>query len=200
LNLPRRKQQRRAAFTLVEALVAITLAAMAGSAVMLGVTSNIQSTDYAIEETIARGMAEQVIDEVLNKHWVIPGGDPYQYPMSASAWEQGGNGRERYNDTDDYHGFVARPPEDLWGIRLGSDDGEGGLRHYNFQAASTLLADWRQEIHVYYVNESDPSQNLSGSQTSNMRAVEVTISKIEPNGSVRELAKIRRVFAYFPPL
>jgi len=62
------------------------------------------------------------------------------------------------------------------------------------------LANWRQEIDVYYVSDSDQSVALSDSQTSNSRAVEVRIYFVDPNDGKRLLTQVRRVFSYFPEL
>ena len=73
-------------------------------------------------------------------------------------------------------------------------------RHPEFQAPADFFDDWRQEIDVYYVDESDLTTRLPWSQTSDYRAVEVRIFKDLPEGGSRELARLRRVVAYVPPM
>jgi len=194
----RRRQSSRGGFTLVEALTAITLTTMAAGAVLLGSYSAVQTTEVSVEQTIAMGMAEQVVDEVLGTRYHAVGAGAYQTPLGPNSVEMAGNGRSLFNDTDDYHGFQEMPPEDRFGMRLGQGDGAGGLRHPNFMAPPFQLANWEQEIDVYYVDENDTSVRLSGSQTSNFRAVDVRIHFVK-NGSRRTLARVRRVFAYLPP-
>ena len=184
----RRAVRLPAAFTLVEALVAISITAIAASVLLLGVHSSVQTTEEAFRRTIATGMAEQLLDEVLGARYHAVGVDGLQVSLSPSLWEQLGSGRERYDDVDDYNGIRAEPPEDLWGIDLGTDDGEADERHPNFLAPAGLLDHWRQEIDVYYVDESDLTIRLTFGQVSDYRAVEVRIYYDDPNGGSRELA------------
>lgn len=185
-------------FTLVEALVSISIAVLASSALMLSLASSLQTTQTSLEQIIGQGIAKQLIDEVLGKRYAAPGAGPYQTVLNASSYEMNGQARERYNDTDDYHGIVAQPPEDRWGIALGHDDGQGDVRHPNFVAPANYFDRWRQEIEVYYVSNSDPSIRLSQGQTSDHRAVEVHTYIDEGNGRQREIANLRRVYSYIP--
>ena len=195
-----RRRRRPAAFTLVEALVSISIAAVAGSVLLLGITSSLQTTTEALEGTIANGMAQELIDEVVGGRYHAVGEDGYRILLGRSWYEGSGSGRERYDDIDDYDNLRIQPPEDLWGIELGKDDGEGGARHPGCQAPAGFFKNWRQEIDVYYVDESDLSTRLPFGQVSDYRAVEVRIINNDPDRGPRELANIRRVVAYVPPL
>ena len=188
----------RSGFTLVEALVALTLLVMASSVILLSVETSVGTASQSVESAIAEGIADQVIDEVLGNRYHAIGATPDQYPLGPSSWEQAGNGRERFNDIDDFHGFLTPNAEDRWGYALGTGDGEGGQRQTDLQVRDGFFDNWRQKIEVYYVNESNLSQRLSGNQTSNFRAVEVTISHTAPDGTLHLLAKRRRVLAYVP--
>jgi type II secretory pathway pseudopilin PulG len=190
---------RRSAFTLVEALVAISFTATAASVLLLAVTASQQTTDDALERLRAAGMAEQLMDEILGQRYCADPYNGYETSLSRSAWEAAGPGRSRNNDIDDYNGVRTQPPTDLYGIALGSDNGEGGLRHAAFRAPARSLDSWRQEVDVYYVAEGNLTQRLTGGQVSNYRVVEVRITKQLAEGR-RELAKLRRVVAYAPPL
>jgi len=198
---PTRKRVRTpAGFTLVEAMVSITIAAMAGSALLLGVNGSLQATTEALEQTIAAGMAEQLMDEVVGARYCAVGEDGYQVNLGASGWELSGSGRERFNDIDDYNQVRCQPPESPRGIELGSEDGEGDRRHPNFQVAGGYLDNWRHEIDVYYIDGSDLTTRLSAGQTSDYRMVEVRITLDFPGRDSRELATLRRVVAYVPPM
>ncbi len=196
-----RRPARRAAggFTLVEALVAMSITVMAASLILLATETSLRTSDDAVDTTIAAGMAQQLIDEIMGQRYRAIGIDPYQYPLGPNSWEQQGKGRERYDDTDDYHGLVARGAKDVWGKPLGEGDDIGGLRHPQFRVPAGYFGKWRQEVEVYYVNESNPSLRLAPNRASNFRAVEVRISREMPDGSLRPLAKLRRVYAYVPP-
>ena len=80
------------------------------------------TTSESLEQTIASGMARQIVDEVLGARYKEAGTSPYQYPLTANSWELQGTGRERFDDTDDFNGFRAQPAEDLWGLELGQGD------------------------------------------------------------------------------
>ncbi len=194
------KRHTRGGFTLVEAIVSISIVAIAGSVLLLGVQTSLESTADALERTIAGGIARELIDEVLSKPYMDKqAADPRQYPLAPSSEEKAGDGRELYDDTDDFNDYVAQPAEDTWGVELGQGDGAGGTRHLNFQCEGSYFDDWRQEIEVYYVDENDPSVRLAPSQTSNVRCVEVHIYRENADGTLRKLANLRRVYAYVPP-
>ena len=190
----------RAAFTLIEAMVATAITAIAGSALLLGITSSLQTTTDALEQQIASGMAQQLMDEVCGARYCELGVDGYQTSFGPSTYESSGSGRERFDDIADYDGLRVQPAEDLWGVELGSEDGQGGVRHPGFRAPAGFLDNWRQEVDVYYVSPADPSQKLPGGQVSDYRAVEVRISYVDPERGTRELTQLRRVVAYVPPL
>jgi len=193
-----RPKQR--AFTLVEALVAISVTAIAASVLLLGLTSSVQTTQEAERQTIAQGIAEQLADEVVGCRYMQAGVTPYQVALGPNAWESSTGTRERYNDVDDFHGFTAGPPEDPWGVTLGKDDGAGDERHPAFQLPDGYFDRWREEIRVYYVDESDLTTPLPYGQVSDYRLVEVRVLYELPEGGARELARVRRVVAYVPPL
>ena len=180
--------------------MSITIAAIAGSVLLLGINSSLQTTGESLQQTIADGLAEQLMDEVLGGRYAAVGVGGYQTIFSASAYELNGSHRERYDDIDDYHALRRLPPVDAWGIALGKDDGEGDVRQANFQATNPILQDWRQEVDVYYIDESDLSTPLPSGQTSDYRMVEVRIVRVDPDRGNRQLATLRRVVAYVPPL
>jgi len=202
-------RQTRAAFTLVEALLAVAFTATAGSVLLLGIGGSLQTTSDALHETVAQGMAQQLMDEVLGGRYAAAGVDGYQVTLGPNAVEKAGAGRP-YDDIDDYNLVRIQPPQDLWGIDLGKEDGRGSTRHVSFWAPVnrtgadvgriSFFQGWRQEVYVYYVDESDLTQRLSAGQTSDYRAVEVRIVQEVAEGGFRELAKLRRVVAYVPPL
>jgi hypothetical protein len=184
-------------------MVAMTITAIAASALLLGVASSLQTTDDAVQRTVAAGLARQLMDEVTGARYVEAPLDPAA-PLPAylgpEPGEQTSGTRQSFDDVDDFNGFVGRPPVDPWGIRLGEDDGRGQTRHPDFRISPGVLENWRQEVAVYYVDPSFPAVPLAAGQTSDYRAVEVRIVSTESNGRSRELARIHRVVAYVPPL
>ncbi len=192
--------RRKRGFTLIEALVAICLAALAGSALLLGTTSSIYSTDDALRQTIANGMAQQLMDEAVGCRYMDLGGSPYQTTLGPDAAETVGGTRKLYDDTGDFNGFRSQPPTDLYGATLGTDDGQGGQRNAAFQCRAGFFQNWQQEIDVYYVSDTDLATPLPAGQTSDYRAVEVHIIYNDPASGSRELVQLRRIVAYVAPL
>jgi hypothetical protein len=190
--------QQRAAFSLVEALVALTIMTMAGSVMLLAVESCLTSTTEAVDHLIADGLANQLLDEISLKRFMTAGDTPLSI-SGPSATESAGNGRERFNDLDDYKNVSSKPAEGIWGEMLGTGNDSGATRNTNFTIPSTQFANWRQRVDIYFVSPTNHSQKLTGSSTSYYRAVEVTIEFVRPDGGVIPLAKRRRVYAYMPP-
>jgi len=189
----------RAAFTLIEALVAVSITAIAGTVLLLGTTSSLQATDDSLRRTIALGLAEQLLDEVLGARYMEYGVSPYDTSLVPGSDEAATGTRELFDDVDDYNGVLAQPPEDPWGVPLGTEGTAGAQRHPNFQLPPEFFDRWRQEVSVYYVSESDLATPLAVGQTSDYRAVDVRIVRDDPQRGVQELARLRRVVSYVPP-
>lgn len=189
--------RRRAGFSLVEALVAITVLAFAGSVLLLAVESSLQTTTDAIDRSIADGIAQQLLDEIALQRFMEPGSESTD-SLGRTGWEDSGNGRTRYNDTDDYHNHEAQPVAGWWGEPLGTGDDAGGTRHAAFQIPAGHFSHWRQRVEVYFVDPVDPSIRLANG-TSELRAIEVHIERVEADGGIRPLASRKKVIAYVRP-
>lgn len=174
------------------------ITAVASAAVLLGIANSIDATDANLQQTLAIGMAQQLMDEIAAQRYVEPGGNPYATSLAPDAGETIGPGRSQFDDIDDYNGYRCQPPTDRFGIALGQDDGQGGTRHASFQARSGYLGRWHQQVDVYYVDNADPSKALPANSTSNYRAVRVTILVDDAVRGPLQRAQLTRVFAYVP--
>ena len=192
----RSSSSSRTGFTMVEATLAITLTALAGSAILLAINTSIDATSDMVNRTIAEGMAQQLVDEAVGATYGAVGAGPYQTDLGPNSYETGGNGRERFNDVDDYTGITTQPPKDLYGIALGTENGQGATRHASFQAPANYFSRWRQKVEVYYVNASNFSLRLTGNNTSDYRCVDVKIEYNDPVRGWLTLAQERRVVTY----
>lgn len=192
-NTRRRKTPH--GFTLIEATVAIALTSIAGSVLLLGTMSSLQNTDDSMRRTVAYGMAQQLMDEAMGCRYMELGGSATDTTIGPGSTELAKGTRELFDDIGDFNGYRCQPPKDMYGVALGTDNGQGGQRYPNFQCSTAFLKNWRQEVDVYYVSESDLTSALSSGQTSDYRAVEVRIMYIDPQRGTTELAKIRRVVA-----
>jgi prepilin-type N-terminal cleavage/methylation domain-containing protein len=191
--------RRRAGFTLIESLIAMVILSMAAAVLLLATESSTQAARDATEKTIAIGLAEQLLDEVLGQPYHAAGQSPTATTLGPNGYEAAGAGRARYDETGDYNGYAAQPVVDLWGVPVGHGDGAGGLRHANLRAPAGFLDRCREEVQVYYVSDSNPAVRLSAGQTSLTRAAEVRILRVNQDNSTTELVNLRRVFAYVPP-
>jgi type II secretory pathway pseudopilin PulG len=189
---------RRRAFTLVEALIAISIMALAGSVLLLAAHSSLRTTDEALQRTVAEGLADQLLDEIVTKRYMEAGETPDD-PSLGTESNESGAGRSQFDDTDDYHQFAALPAQGRYGEELGTGDDAGGVRHPNFKVREGYFDNYRQRVRLYYVDPADPSQPLPDGQISYYRCVEVAIDYVDPDGSEQELAVRRRVYAYVPP-
>lgn len=201
----RKRRCLRAGFTLIEALAAISIMALAGSVLMLAAQTSLDATDDAAKQAIAQGIAEQVLDEIMSKRYVEAGSSYNQDTLTVDPDE---TSRLLFDDTDDFNGYSSLPVQDTWGQTLGSGNDAGGQRHANFKIVPGFFQKWRLRTDVYYVSAADLSQRLDNppvpaggtlSTTSGYRAAEVMVEYIDTDGTVRTLAKGRRVYAYIPP-
>jgi prepilin-type N-terminal cleavage/methylation domain-containing protein len=193
------RQPNRRGFTLIEAMVSTTIAALAGAALLQGIYSSIGSTKSAQEQTIAAGLGQQMMDEIAGKVYCAVRNSPYETSLGPSTAEQAGPGRSLFSDIDDFNGVRTGPVKDPWNISVGDDDGKGGSRHPSMRVASSLTK-WRREVDVYYVSNSDLKTKLSAGQTSDFKLVEVRVYIDDANGARRLLTTLKRVFAYVPTL
>ncbi len=176
----------------------MSISVIAGAAIVLSLTSSLQTTTIAEDETVALGMANQMMDEIAGMRYADFGEGPYQTTLGPEVGETSVSGRPQFDDIDDFNGLVTTLPTDYWGIPLGTDDGEGGTRHPELQAPASSFDTWRREVEVYYANPSDLDTPLSGGVTSDYRVVVVRIFRTDDDGSEHELARLRRVFTYVP--
>lgn len=196
--------RKRRGFSLVEAIVSISIMALAGSVLMLAAQTSLDVADEAVQGAIAQGIVEQFLDEVQSKRYMESGS---AYNRNSLGSESGETSRLLYDDTDDFHDYVVQPPLDTWSQPLGAGDDAGGQRHPNFKVAGNYFQNWRLRAAVYYVNDADFTQRLDNpvraagqtlTSTSGSRGVEAIVEYIDADGTVRTLAKGRRIYAYIP--
>lgn len=188
----------RRAFTLVEALVASTITAIAGSALLMGIATSMDATDENLEETIAVGMAQQLMDEVSAQQYMQPGTSANATYLGPDGTESQGPGRTKFNDIDDYNGLLTQPPEDRWGVTLGAGNGQGGQRATNFKATTGYFNRWRQKVTVHFVSGSDFTTPLANGITSYHKLVKVQVLVDDPIRGPMARATASRVFSYVP--
>ena len=187
----------RAAFSLIEALIALSITSIAGAVLLLSVQSALDTTIEAVDKTIADGIAQQTMDEILTKRFVGAAENPLTATLGALSNELQNLGTSLFDDADDYAGYVAQPLKGFFGETLGTGDDSGGLRLQNFRVRSDYFQNWRVRVDVYYVN---PDNHLQRSTSAtNFRMIDVNVELVRSNGTVLPLSNRRRVIAYVPP-
>jgi type II secretory pathway pseudopilin PulG len=198
------RRHSRSGFTLIEALAAICIMALAGSVLLLAAQSSLDATDDAANQAIAQGVCEQVLDEIMSKRYMEAGA---AYDKNTLGPESGETLRQHFDDADDFNGYAVQPVQESYGLPLGSGDDAGAMRHSNFRGVSGFFNNWRLRVEIYYVSANDLSVRLDNppvaaggilATTSGYRAAEVTVEYQDTDGTYRTLAKGRRVFAYIP--
>jgi type II secretory pathway pseudopilin PulG len=196
---------------LVEALVAITILALAGSVLLSASHSSMSSASLGVDATIAQGIARQVMDEAMGLPYVAKtytSSDPNAVLLTniGSAPRNSGR-RDDWDDLDDYNGtsptstYSAQPACDRWGQKLGLGDSaargsSSDLRHPNFRLRDDYFHAWQIETNVYYLNPSDLTQRQTAA--SYYRAIEVRVSRIAADGTKVQLENLRRVHCHVP--
>lgn len=190
-----------AAFTVVEALVAMALAGLVASSLLLTSYSGINRAMETYETFVAYGLAEQIMDEIVGQPYREKTQTPYQWPLGTES-DDGQPAqpaaRNHFDDLDDYHNYASSSPlTDRWGYPLTVGNGQGGKRDPAFQLPQSHWEGWSLQVAVAYVPEGSWDKDLTDGQTTDYRSVTVVVAKTVA-GATRELARIRRVVGYIP--
>jgi len=154
---------RRAALTLIEAVIALAITGgmLVAAKGMIGSAARGRQIQNA--RRCGPALARQLLVEVLTAAYVDPNGAPVFGP------ETGETTRADFDDVDDYNGWSECPPR--------RQDG----------TAMADLAGWRRSVSVQYVNVDNPDQ-VAGSDTGLKR---VTVTVIDPAGRRTSAAGLR---------
>jgi len=190
----------RFGFSLMEAVVAMSIVAFASSVLLLGVEATLESVEEQEEITIADGLARQMLDEIQGQNWVDPSvrSTPYQVTLSASPDELLGPGRSQFDDTDDYNNYTATPPVHIDGEDLAATDATGDTLPEAFRPRSDFLSNWRLTVEVAYLSETDHSTQVADHNPTNYRALICRVYRRNRDNTWREIVERTRVISYIP--
>ena len=183
---------------MAEAMVAMSLIAIAGTALLLDTGNLLTTTDMQVRQMIANGLAQQMMDELSGMRYMEAGASPTSAYLGPEAGETAGPGRSLFDDIDDYNGLTVQPPADRWGIPLGTDDGDGTIRQSTLQLASGYLAQYRVQVTVYYLQSTALTTPLPYGVTTDYRGAQVQVSYDDPQAGWQQLVTLTRVFSYVP--
>jgi type II secretory pathway pseudopilin PulG len=186
----------RAAFSLIEALTSLTIMSFAGAVLLLSVQSSLDTTIKAVDRTIADGIAQQVLHEILTKRYAPANGTPLD-PLTGAASQATGSGTSLFTAVSDYAGYSAQPLKGIYGETLGTGDDSGNLRLQNFRVRSDFFQNWKLRVDEYYVTPTD--HTVKSSSATYFRAIEVHVDYIQSSGAALPLASRKRVVTYLPP-
>lgn len=189
--------QSRPGVSLIETLLAATIAALASAALLTAVEGALSTATDSTDRTIADGLAQQLLDEILQKRYVEPGVSAESTTLGVDGFEAAQAGRSAYDDCDDFHRYSANPLQGIYGETLGTGDDAGSLRPEAFRLPSSYFSRWRRHVSVYYVDGATLQPLASG--TSGYRCIEVTVEQQDGDGKFVPLASKKRVIAYVPP-
>lgn len=185
------RRPNRRGISMMESVVAMTILTTAGAAVLTSIGSTIAVSDHSARELVARGLAEQLMDEI----------EAARFPQATNE-KPVGTARSGFDDIDDYHKWSSRPPVTKEGFALGTDGQPNGSRSYrlfHMQPDPLILDGYTREVLVEPV---EPTENNSNPWTvvttsSDYRRVTVTVSRTSGLGTT-ELAVTTRIFSHVP--
>ncbi|RMG32364.1 MAG: type II secretion system protein [Planctomycetota bacterium] len=183
-------------FTLVEALVALAVATIAGTALLTAVANSVQSSSMLLRRTIGLGLAQQMLDEIAACAFpVYP--DGYQPAAPRTATD-----RLEFDDIDDYDGWKSRPPVDRAGRALGTagtDQGGTYVPRPNSMLANPLLIErYERSVRVEFVEPVGDGEWQVRTKPTDWRRVTVTIRHTDLSGRTQTVATLAEVFARIP--
>jgi prepilin-type N-terminal cleavage/methylation domain-containing protein len=100
-------RQSRAAFTLIEALIASVILAIATAAAVMPFTCGAKSQDVEGRQCLAVSLAKDLMEEILRRPFVEPG-DTAPEPMARFGPDAGETLRSNYSAIDDYNGYTEQ--------------------------------------------------------------------------------------------
>ena len=104
------REQRDRAFTLLEALLAAVVLAIAITAVVMPFTIGMRTQMIEARQSLAVPLAEELMEEILLKPFEEPDdGDDQAEPPAAFGPDAGEVSRDHFSAIDDYHGYTDPP-------------------------------------------------------------------------------------------
>ncbi|GIW92504.1 MAG: hypothetical protein KatS3mg110_0545 [Pirellulaceae bacterium] len=186
-------------FTVVEALVAMALAGLVASSLLLSAYTGATGALESYETLVASAIAEQLMAEITGQPYREKGQSAYQWPLGPETNDGSPvrpGARSHFDDMDDYAGYRA-PVVDRWGFALGTQDGAGGQRDPAFRMPEKFFEGWTVSVSVAYVAEGAWDTDLAPGSTSDYRSVTIVINK-SIGGRTRELARRRQIIGFVP--
>ena len=195
----------RRGFTFVESVIAMTVIAIAGAALLTAVASAVTSCNDSVFQAVGRGLAQQLMDEIAARK--------FYNSTSASTLP---TMRAYFTTIDDYSGYTETPPHAKGGDILGTEQSSATMsnagmmwttpgsssstsRPSALQVPTDFMNRFTRTVLVERVQPSTSGVWTVSTQNSLYRRVTVTVSYTVTANQTRPVAKVSRIFASVPP-
>ena len=192
-----RKWSRRG-FTFAESVIAMTVIALAGAALLTSITGAVTSCNDSVFQTVGRGLAQQLMDEIAAS----------KFP-SGTTTTTAASTRLLFTMVDDYSGFTERPPRTRGGDVLGTEQSSASMsysammmsgassssRPTALQAPTDFMHRFTRSVLVEKVQPSTGGAWTTTTQSSLYRRVTVIVTYTVTANQTRQVAKVSRMFA-----
>lgn len=182
------RASKRRGFSMIEALLSVTIATIAGAAMLTSVGAAVGAADQLKNANIARGLAEQLLDEIAG----------VRFPAASSPALFGAIDRLSFDDIDDYSGLNDTPPSTRDNQPIGSEvsPSDGSVSR---PTQTSVDADYmRRFARVVSVERVEP--NVSGSWNvvsthTDYRRVRVDVQYTDFSNTAVSLVSVTRIFS-----
>lgn len=158
----RHSAKRLRGFTLGEAAISTVVVAVMMGAALGSVARTGQFRRISNELQMAHGLGEQLMAEILCKsYWDPSSSSPTA--IGPSAAEAATGNRSKFNDVDDFHGWIECPLQSPDGSTLGADAG------------------WYRWVQVSFVHWSNLEATVGSDQ--GLKRIRVEVGRVRPGGS-----------------
>lgn len=204
---PRRllRDLNRRGFTFAESVIAMTIIALAGAALLTSVAGAVTSCNDSVFQAVGRGLAQQLMDEVAAS----------KFPNSTSTTTASASTtRSFFTTIDDYSGFTEHPPRTKGGDVLGTEQSASAMsysammmassgvsstgRPTSLQVPTDFMNRFTRSVLVERVQPSSNGTWTVTTQSSLYRRVTISVTYSVSADQSRPVAKISRVFASVP--
>jgi len=188
------QRSRRTGITLIESLIAVTITAIAGTALFSAIGASLGSSYSTLNHSIGTGLADQMLDEIAS----------VRFPTSSDTRSAYSTSRKYFDDLDDYHNWSYSPPLYKNGMPLGKSL-MTILEYYPigrptyFQPEIDFLNRLTREVSVERIRLDASNNWVVTSDNTDYRKVTVKI-KLTTTADLpsHEIAETTRIFSYVP--
>lgn len=188
------QRSRRTGITLIESLVAVTITAIAGTALFSAIGASLGASYSTLNHSVGAGLADQMLDELTS----------VRFPTASDSRPALSYTRKDFNDLDDYHNWSYSPPVHKNGVYLGKSP-LTILNYYviarpaHFQPDSAFLNRLTREVTVERIRPDGTTGWTVTNDDTDYRRVTVKI-KLTTTADLpkHEIAEATRIFSYVP--